>query len=321
MFENEITEKQAFEICKKYNLVSPVYSRGGFRGGCWFCVKQCMADLYELYKFYPDYFNMLLELEKDSFNTFKPNLTLMELKERFDNGYIPQRRKTCNKPEQLNIYDLMNKTNEVMKMKNGTEKYIETVNYLAKLYDYCNEKLFGGELTRPVITVQRDERNKTNGWWSVKKVWKENDKDEGEHELNMTAQQLNRPINQIAATMIHEMCHQYASVHNMQDTSRAGNYHNKLYKKIAESHGLTVECVQTIGWSHTELTDETAALIAEFVKDNPDSVIYRLPVMKGQCVKTSSTRKYICPVCGNSVRATKEVRIMCVDCNELMQEE
>lgn len=64
-------------------------------------------------------------------------------------------------------------------MKNGTEKHIETVNYLAKLYDYCNKKLFGGELTRPVITVQRDERNKTNGWWSVKKVWKENDKDEG----------------------------------------------------------------------------------------------------------------------------------------------
>lgn len=80
-----------------------------------------------------------------------------------------------------------------MKMKNGTEKHIETVNYLAKLYDYCNEKLFGDELTRPVITVQRDERNKTNGWWSVKKVWKENDKDEGEHELNMTAQQLNHP--------------------------------------------------------------------------------------------------------------------------------
>ena len=62
-------------------------------------------------------------------------------------------------------------------MKDGTEKYIETVNYLAKLYDYCNDKIFGGELTRPVITVQRDERNKSNGWWSVKKVWKENDID------------------------------------------------------------------------------------------------------------------------------------------------
>lgn len=207
-------------------------------------------------------------------------------------------------------------------MENGTQKYIETVNYLAKLYDYCNTGLFGGELTRPVITVQRDERNKTNGWWTVKKVWKENAEDEGEHELNMTAQQLNRPIYELAATMIHEMCHQYASVHNMQDTSRAGNYHNKLFKKIAETHGLTVECVQTIGWSHTELTDETKKFIDNFKAEYPDfAVIYRLSVMKGQCVKTSSTRKYVCPVCGNSVRATKEVRIMCVDCNELMQEE
>ncbi len=206
-------------------------------------------------------------------------------------------------------------------MENGTKKYIETVKYLEKLYDYCNEKLFNGELIKPVITVQRDERNKTNGWWSVKKVWKENDKDEGEHELNITAQSLNRPIKQIAATMIHEMCHQYAGVNNMQDTSRSGNYHNKLFKKIAENHGLTVECVQTIGWSHTELTDKTKELITEFVKDNPDSVIYRLPVMKGQSVKSSSTRKYVCSCCGLSVRATKAVNIMCVDCNTFLQEE
>lgn len=206
-------------------------------------------------------------------------------------------------------------------MKNGTEKYIGTVGYLSKLYDYCNAKLFDGELVKPVITVQQDAKNKTNGWWSVGKVWKENAEDEGEHELNMTAQQLNRPINEIAATLIHEMCHQYAQTNNMQDTSRAGNYHNKLFKQIAEKHGLHVECVATIGWSHTTLTDDTAAIIAEFVKDNPDSVIYRMPVFKGQSVKTSSTRKYICPVCGQSVRATKAVNIMCADCNELMHEE
>lgn len=30
--------------------------------------------------------------------------------------------------------------------------------------------------------------------------------------------------------------------------------------------------------------------------------------------RTSSTRKYICPCCGNSVRATKEVHIACLDC-------
>lgn len=94
-------------------------------------------------------------------------------------------------------------------MENGTEKYIETIQYLEKLYEYCNGLLFEGKLKKPVITVQCDDRNKSNGWWTRKKVWKPNEKDEGEHELNITAQQLNRPVSQIAATMIHEMCHQY----------------------------------------------------------------------------------------------------------------
>ena len=40
-------------------------------------------------------------------------------------------------------------------MKNGTEKYIETVAYLGKLYDFVNAKLFGGELVKPVIIYDR----------------------------------------------------------------------------------------------------------------------------------------------------------------------
>ena len=236
-------------------------------------------------------------------------------------------------------------------MKNGTDRYIETVAYLGKLYDYANGKLFGGELVKPVITVQTDERNKTNGWWSRGKVWKWKDTVPAncgscevameccenpnspkyvdckevveceEHELNMTAQQLNRPIGEIAATLIHEMCHQYATIHEMKDTSRSGNYHNKLFKKIAETHGLNVECVPKIGWSHTTLTDETAAKIAAFTAENPPTVIYRLPIMKSQITKNTSTRKYVCPVCGQSVRATKRVNIMCMDCNAPMAEE
>ncbi|MBU5458737.1 hypothetical protein [Oscillibacter sp. MSJ-31] len=36
--------------------------------------------------------------------------------------------------------------------------------------------------------------------------------------------------------------------------------------------------------------------------------------------RPSSTRKLICPCCGNSVRATKSVRIMCMDCMQQMNE-
>lgn len=106
LFENLITEKKAFDICEKRNLESPIYylyDNCCFRGGCWFCVKQCLADLYQLYKYYPNYFMILLELEKDSPTTFKPNMSLFQLKERFDNGFIPKRRKKWCDSEQLKI--------------------------------------------------------------------------------------------------------------------------------------------------------------------------------------------------------------------------
>lgn len=92
LFENKITEKQAFEICRPFDLISPKYNNGGFRGGCWFCVKQSLADLFELYKEYPGYFSKLLEMENDSRCTFNRNYTLPELKARFDGGFVPVRR-------------------------------------------------------------------------------------------------------------------------------------------------------------------------------------------------------------------------------------
>ena len=55
--------------------------------------------------------------------------------------------------------------------------------------------------------------------------------------------------------------------------------------------------------------------------ENGSKIIYRSPVFKGQAVRSSSTRKYVCPICANSVRATKAVNIICADCNEPMQEE
>ena len=81
----DIDELQAMEICKEDNLLSPKYEKS-FRGGCWFCPKQSMPDLWNLWHDYPELFNTLEEMEKDSFNTFKPNLTLKKIRERFEGG-------------------------------------------------------------------------------------------------------------------------------------------------------------------------------------------------------------------------------------------
>lgn len=93
LYERKLSEQDAFEICRRYDLLSPMYTSRDeiYRGGCWFCVKQCMADLWSLWKNYPDLYNRLLEMEPYSHNTFKPRCTLAQLSERFENGYVPQR--------------------------------------------------------------------------------------------------------------------------------------------------------------------------------------------------------------------------------------
>ena len=84
LYDLKITEAEAMGICKKYDLVSPIY-KTSFRGGCWFCPKQRLSQLKWLYKEHNDLWNILKDMEKDSFNTFKPNTTLKDLEERFKN--------------------------------------------------------------------------------------------------------------------------------------------------------------------------------------------------------------------------------------------
>ena len=84
LYDLKITEKEAMEICKKYDLLSPIY-KTSFRGGCWFCPKQRLSQLKWLYEEHNDLWNTLKDMEKDSVNTFKPNTTLKDLEERFEN--------------------------------------------------------------------------------------------------------------------------------------------------------------------------------------------------------------------------------------------
>lgn len=96
-----IDELEALEICKRKGLLSPKYENS-FRGGCWFCPKQSMWDLYQLWKNYPKYFEILVEMEKDSFNTFKPNKSITQIKQDFENGKVPKR---THKHKQTSIFD------------------------------------------------------------------------------------------------------------------------------------------------------------------------------------------------------------------------
>ena len=120
--------------------------------------------------------------------------------------------------------------------------YQRVSNYLVKIFKAINEEYFNNELEIPTITIQSTVG--AYGHVSVQKVWHNNDT--ATHELNLSADYLNRPIENTVATLIHEASHLYALQNGIKDTSNRGVYHNKNFKKIAEERTFEKKAAQKI---------------------------------------------------------------------------
>lgn len=190
---------------------------------------------------------------------------------------------------------------------------------LEELFQIFNNRFYEGKLEQPVITVSPDTAGGSYGWFTVGKVWINSKTETGHHEINICAETLARPFHEVCETLLHEMVHLYCSQNEIKDTSRGGRYHNKKYKEEAERHGLTAEQSGTHGYTRTSLAYNTLVFVNTLNSDT--FTLYRMSPKSLSTAKTakSSSRKYVCPVCNASVRATREVHIMCADCNELME--
>ena len=205
--------------------------------------------------------------------------------------------------------------------------YNRVAGYLNKVFDLLNAEFFENALSRPTITIQSTPR--AYGHFSLREdTWVS--KLGGTHEINIGAGTLARPIEEVAATLLHEMVHYYNYERGVQDCSRGNTYHNKRFKAAAEAHGLTVTHSDKYGWSHTAPAEE----LLDFILENG---LTNILISRNEFVgfhvtgtgthdgtpvippaRRSSTRKYICSCCGNSVRATKAVNIACLDCGVQM---
>lgn len=205
--------------------------------------------------------------------------------------------------------------------------YNRVASYLNKVFDLLNAEFFESVLSRPTITIQSTPKayghfSHRNDTWISKKG--------ATHEINIGAGTLARPIEEIAATLLHEMVHYHNFVNGIQDCSRGSTYHNRKFRDSAEAHGLLVDHHEKYGWTITSPSDR----LLQFCLDNdlPDILInrneffsYRVtgggthsPTPPTTITETSSTRKYLCPCCGSSIRATKLVNIACMDCQQQM---
>lgn len=184
-----------------------------------------------------------------------------------------------------------------------------------ELFDLFNAHFYNGELTRPAITVSPDGGRGAYGWCSVQEVWKADN--EMHREINLCAEYLDRPMNEVCATMLHEMVHLYNLLHGIEDTSNNGYYHNKRFKDTAEAHGLHIEKDKKYGWTVTSLTPEAEAWLKDTLGDESINAS-RLPeasgVKGGGSKSKNRSIKYVCPECGTIIRATREVNVVCGDC-------
>lgn len=222
-----------------------------------------------------------------------------------------------------------------------TVKTSRVAGQLEKMFRLLNNHFFNGELPEVVISLKKTVG--AYGHFTCGKVWQAGD--ERRYEINISSATLNRPIEETCATLLHEMCHLACAVgysskvldengkpEPIKDTSNNGVYHNKKFKAMAEAHGLEVEHHPKYGWTITSPGIDLLDFIEQQGWQDLQMVegISLLDVLgtlpKGsngagaetRTKKPSSTRKYICPKCGNSCRATKVINLICGDCMEKM---
>ena len=200
-------------------------------------------------------------------------------------------------------------------------------------FNVLNEVYYNNELPPIVITLQSSPR--TNGYYTISKLWRV--EQERFNEINISVEHIDRPIENVIATLNHEMVHYYCQLHGIADVSQNGRYHNKHFKEEAEKRGLIITYAKYIGYSVTEPSPDFIKVLREHGIEKPLDINRDGAVFigfggsngggddgtdrKGNQPKKPkcSTRKYMCPACGNSFRATKDINVMCLDCMQIFE--
>ena len=195
----------------------------------------------------------------------------------------------------------------------------EIISKLEKLFHTLNDLYFESKLPAPIITVQSSP--KSFGHCSTKKVWKKNaeGEDEGQYELNIGAEFLNRPSEYTAAVMMHEMVHLHCIENGLEDTCQNGRYHNKVFMQECESRDLVVEYNRTSGYYNTLPS-------AEFIKNLQEKgfalkvTFARYTIERAEKkAERAKAHAYVCEFCGQTVRTTQELNLICGDCDYPME--
>lgn len=144
------------------------------------------------------------------------------------------------------------------------------------------------------------------------------------HELLIAAESFRREPHETFGTLVHEAAHAFNEANGIKDTSRGGRYHNKRFKKTAESFGLSIGFDDSIGHSPTTVPQATRDTYAdEIAAIGAATKVFRDFPEAATKPKARNNPKLTCE-CGFVIRASRktieETAIMCGNCQTWFKE-
>jgi len=136
----------------------------------------------------------------------------------------------------------------------------EVTDRLVEAFNFFNEEL-GTNLDAPVFTLIPNRGRQSYYGWYWQGRWKDGKKTLPE--INITADTLKRDVDDVCNTLIHEMAHYKNNVEEIVDCN-SNQYHNKHFKKRAESFGLEVERLKNKGYAITKLGEKAKNLVKKY---------------------------------------------------------
>ncbi len=158
----------------------------------------------------------------------------------------------------------------------------ETITHINDMYLAFNKAL-KAELPESVVfslIPNRSSKGRYLGWFAQNRWSKGADR---LHEINIAADHLDRDVDGIAETILHEMVHLKNNINGVSDCTPT-QYHKKAFKTVAESFGLKVERMKNKGYALTSLGDDARKLVttykADILKGENPFTIHRVPEVK-----------------------------------------
>ena len=116
----------------------------------------------------------------------------------------------------------------------------------------------------------------------------------------------------IVLEMMHQMVHIYCWNQNKKDTRRGGQYHNKIFREIANEKGLIVNYNKSSGYQVIDISTIiwkdilNNSSIGEILHNIKKCVDYEKPDYKAV--------QYYCPICKKKIYAAPGSNVICGYC-------